>query len=130
MTRSLLAAAVAVTAVGCSTLPPEARQQLRRSLQLYQTGQYDRAIEELDKFLALYGASRPAAEGFYLRAQSYLKLGRIQPARADLKRALKLSNRDDLTARVHAALGSIAYRQHNPTLACWHYQQALPGLPD
>ena len=115
---------------GCTQLPPEAKQQLETARDQYQSAHYSDAVATAGKFLALHASHPVAAEAYYIRGQSYLKLGQTKQARADLQQALDSSKRPDLTARLHATLGSLDYADDNLMAAADHYRQAVPALPN
>lgn len=134
-TSSKRGAAMGLVAVlaalsGCGPLPPEAVQQLQQGQQRYEAGEYVKAVKVLDRFLAGWGGTDAAAEAYYIRGQSYLKLGQPKRCRADLERALTQCKRPDLRARVHVALGSMDWEAGRTSVAIDHYRQALPELPD
>jgi len=115
---------------GCGPLPPEAVQQLQQGQRHYEAGEYVEAVKVLDRFVAGWGGTDAAAEAYYIRGQSYLKLGQPKRCRADLERALTQCKRPDLLARVHVALGSMEWEAGRTSVAIDHYRQALPELPD
>jgi len=135
MTSSKRVAAIGLAAVvaalsGCGPLPPEAVQQLQQGRQHYETGEYVEAVKVLDGFLAAWGGEDAAAEAYYIRGQSYLKLSQPKRCRADLERALMRCKRPDLCARVHVAMGSMDWAAGHTSIAIDHYRRALPELPD
>jgi len=123
-------AAVVAALSGCGPLPPEAVQQLQQGQRHYEAGKYVEAVKALDGFLAGWGGTDAAAEAYYIRGQSYLKLGQPKRCRADLERALTRCKRPDLCARVHVALGSMDWAAGHTSTAVDHYRRALPELPD
>jgi tetratricopeptide (TPR) repeat protein len=122
--------AIVAALSGCGPLPPEAVQQLQQGQQHYKAGKYAEAVKVLDRFLAGWGATEAAAEAYYIRGQSYLKLDQPKRCRADLERALTQCKRPDLCARIHVALGSMDWEAGRTSSAVDHYRQALPDLAD
>ena len=123
-------AALAAALVGCGPLPPEAVRQLQQGQRHYESGQYTEAVKAMDRFLAGWAATDAAAEAYYIRGQSYLKLDQPQRCRADLERVLAGCKRADLCASAHVALGSMDWAAGRESAAIDHYRQALPELPD
>ena len=116
--------------LGCGPLPPEAVQQLQQGQRHYEAGEYVEAVKVLDRFLAGWAATDAAAEAYYIRGQSYLKLGQPKRCRPDLERALTQCKRPELCANAHVALGSMDWAAGRTSAAIDHYRQALPNLPD
>ena len=114
--------------LGCGPLPPEAVQQLQQGQRHYEAGEYVEAVKVLDRFLAGWAATDAAAEAYYIRGQSYLKLGQPRRCRPDLERALTQCKRPELCANVHVALGSMDWAGGRTSAAIDHYRQALPDL--
>ena len=128
--RTLLVCIAGLLLPGCTQLPPEAKQQLETARDQYQAAHYSDAVATAGKFLTLHGSHPVASEAYYIRGQSYLKLGQNKQARADLQQALDGSKRPDLTAKLHATLGSLDYAEDNFMAAADHYRQAVPALPN
>jgi len=125
-----MALAGLLLAGGCSTVPPQAREQLRRAHQDYQAGRYAEATRQTSEFLAAYQNSSPAAEALYIRALCHLRTGQRASAKRDLATAHGWSQRDDLSARIDAILGGMALDAGNAAEAIERWQRALPHLPD
>jgi len=115
---------------GCVQLPPEGRRRLIEADRQYEQGHYRTARDALSGLIQAYPDRAEIAEAYYVRGLCHLKLNRRTAAREDFEQALRRSNRQDLTARVHACLGSLAYEQGDFAQAIDHYQQAIPDLPD
>ena len=94
----------------------------------YNRAEYSDSARQADLFLSQYGQSPEAAEALYLRALSRIRQKRVADARTDLRSALARSKRDDLTARVHAQLGLLAFDAKRWAVAADHLGKAVGAL--
>lgn len=80
---------------GADTLPADSVQNLRYNLAqvAMQTGKYEKAAAELDKWFPL--EKNPSADAWYMRGLAYYKLSRFKQATAPLKKAIALSAHED-----------------------------------
>jgi len=123
------AAALLAAAGGCTTLPPTARQKVADAAREYERGNYGRAESNADTVIKDYPDVNETAEAYYLRGLCAQRMRRTGFAAKDFERALKLSRRKDLTARCHAALGSMAYDDQRWNVANDHFGQSATLLP-
>ena len=124
---TVCAAFVALCAAGCQ-LSPEGRHLLLETGASYNRTEYGESVRQADLFLAQHGRSPEAAEALYVRALSRIRQRRVADARADLRAALSRSERDDLTARVHAQLGLLAFDAKRWAVAADHLGKAIGAL--
>jgi tetratricopeptide (TPR) repeat protein len=82
----------------------------------------------LTRALANDPDSSAAAEGYYIRGLAGLKLLKHSVAAQDFRRAIRLTNREDLRANAHVCLGSIAYERGQWDEAYKNYQAAEGNL--
>jgi tetratricopeptide (TPR) repeat protein len=114
---------------GCTTLPPSAVREIENANQAYRSRDFDRAEDMLTPVIRSHPEIPDTAEAMYLRALCHIRLHRREAARADLKRAIPLSLRPELTALAYAQLGNLAFDEEDYPQAIGCYRQAVPGLP-
>jgi tetratricopeptide (TPR) repeat protein len=122
-------AIIGVAAGGCETFPGAAARQIRQAHQAYQYRQYARCEGLVGPVIAA-NADRPAtAEAYYLRGLSRLRTSQKKAGRADFEAGLRIAQRADLIALLHAQLGNLEYEAGNYRRAAGYYQRAEPSLP-
>ena len=72
--------------VGTMTLPDNSYSRIYLAEHYYQQGDYELALEELDRAVAIYPSS---AEAYYLRAKIYADVGNVDRAHSDLGNAIR-----------------------------------------
>ncbi len=87
--------------------------------QYYNQGEYEKALEAYGKFLTIYPRN---IKTLYNRAMAYDKLGKVEPAKKDLKKLLKLEP-NHLQGRI--TLGEIEFRNDNFKGAFYQFDQAV-----
>ncbi len=85
----------------------------------YEQGQYSKALEAYDKYLAVYPRN---TKTMYNRARTYQKLGNKTKAKADLKKLLKLDP-DHLLGRI--TLGEMEFKAANYAKALYEFDLAV-----
>ncbi len=104
----LLAAAVG----GCAgDLTPAAKQMIKIAQDEYDKGEYRSAIATMDQFIQWNSTFAKAGEGFYIRGMAKEKLKDLEGARADLTKAMEMSQKASdmpLHGKAAAALGDMA----------------------
>ena len=115
---------------GCVPLPPEAIESIRQAHTEYETGQYAQAACRLAPVITEHPNAAEIAEAYYVRALCRLQSGDPSEAKADLLAGLQRSRRAELTARIKACLGNLAYEQGRHDIASSYYAGAVEELPD
>ena len=105
-------------------LNPEFAAYYNRGNAYAKLGQTERAIEDYDKAIEL---NPEYATAYSNRAESLIRLGRLNEATADCRAAQRLAPDHPLT---HAAWGRLAYAQGNHQAAAQRYKQATGLAPD
>ncbi len=114
---------------GCTALPPGAVRQIENANLAYRARDYDRAEGLLTPVIRSHPQSPDTAEALYLRALCHIHRHQRDTARADLKRAIPLSQRPEVTALAYAQLGNLAFDEENYPQAAGCYRHAARGLP-
>ncbi len=114
---------------GCTALPPGAVRQIENANLAYCARDYDRAVGMLTPVIRSHPDSPDTAEALYLRALCHIHRHQRDTARADLKRAISLSQRPDLTALISAQLGNLFFDEENYPQAAACYRHAIRALP-
>lgn len=115
---------------GCTVLPPHVRVQVVEADKSYRNNDYRGAEARLEPVLRDFPNHAESAEAYYIRALARVRMQRIPDAVADLEKAVKLSNRADLTGRANAALGGLYHDQGRYEPAAAALAQALRDLPE
>jgi len=114
---------------GCASISGADRQLLLSASQDYQRGKHSTASHSLDAFLSKHPNAPESAEAYYLRGLCRAQQDRPGPALADLQNGLRLSRRPDLTARIHAAAGSLHFDAGAYAQAAYHFASWRRSLP-
>ena len=115
---------------GCVELPLPAKQELVQAEELYNKRDYTSAKSKLDQILNTYPQYRESSEGYYLRALVYNQISNMSAAQSDLRKAVELSLKPDLTARANAMAGALAFESGNFDEAGKRFEAALRVLPE
>jgi tetratricopeptide (TPR) repeat protein len=126
--KAFALAGCALLAVGCQELTPEARQLLMEGSQAHERGDYASATTKLSQFIDQHKDAPEAAEAYYVRGLSQLRLNHRTEARRDLEAAIEKSARKDVIARAQASLAVMAYDDGNWKAAADYYAEAVPWL--
>lgn len=102
----------------------EADEYYKQALALIPKGQYDQAIDRMDKAIEILPTH---AEYFATRGFIYLQDGVEEKAREDFDRALKLYRFEMLA---HYGLGVLAYRSRKYEEAVHHFNSAVAAQPE
>ena len=121
-------AACACWLAGCAPFPDNARERLVAANRQYESGNVTAARGELDMILRDYPEAPESAEAYYLRGLCAMRSRDTTVASKDLEHCIRLSQRQDLTARAHATLGEIDFGAERYSAACGHFAAAIPGL--
>jgi tetratricopeptide (TPR) repeat protein len=125
-----IAIAVVVVVAGCTRLPASAMQRIEQGHRAYQAGRYSQSQHMLSPVIAQYRNEPDIAEALYVRGLCRLKTGAADAARNDFKAALRITDRDELRALLHAQLGNLEYEAGRYETAIGHYRAAdRAGLP-
>lgn len=114
---------------GCSQLPPDARQRLLSSDELYRSGRYPEARQQLSDLIRQHADKAEIGEAYYLRGLCGIQMKDRTAGRGDLERAVETTNREDVRGRALATLGIMAYEDGDFELAVDHLQEAVKLLP-
>lgn len=104
-------------------------RQIENANLAYRARDYDRAEGMLTPVIRSHPESPDTAEALYLRALCHIHRQQRDTARADLKRAIPMSQRPDLTALAYAQLGNLAFDEEDYPQAAGCYHYAAKGLP-
>lgn len=119
-----------MTAAGCTRLPASAVRQICQAHQAYRAGRYTQSQRLATPVIAKYADKPDVAEALYVRGLARLKTGTAPAARADFESALRITDRDELRALLHAQLGNLDYEAGHHQSAIRHYRNAERiGLP-
>jgi tetratricopeptide (TPR) repeat protein len=126
----LLALAAAFVLAGCNGAVSDAgRRWLETADAAYRRGDDAEAIRAAGEFLELHPRIQESGEALYIRGLALRRGGDTEAARADLEAAAELTRRPDLLARIHLALGEIAFQDARMPAAESHYRQVLELTP-
>ncbi len=114
---------------GCDRLPAAAVKQLRQSHDAYRHKQYSAADRYASRVITTHAASPDTAEAYYLRGLAALRQDRGGNARRDFEAGLRLSDRPELIALLHAQIGNLEFEQQHYEQAVALYRQAEHDLP-
>lgn len=115
---------------GCTIMGPAERQSLREASEQYNRGEVPAAVVRLDRLIRDYGSAPEVAEAYYLRGLCRMKMGQVRPAISDFENAVDKSQRDEVTARARASLGTIAFQNSEWGRAADLYAASVNHLPD
>jgi tetratricopeptide (TPR) repeat protein len=119
-----------IACAGCSTVSPDGVNLLQSANADYNSNHWPQAENQAALFIDRYHDTPVVAEAYYLRGMARVQQKQYASAEADFQRALENSKRKDLTAKVHAIMGSVAMIQDKPGKAVEHYRQAIVGLEE
>ena len=119
-----------VAGTGCDRLPAPAVTRIRQGHHAYQRGDYARVQRLLSPVIAAHAERPDVGEAYYVRGLARLKAGQAKAAANDFQAALRVADRSELKALLHAQLGNLAFEDGQYESAARHYRRAAPNLPD
>ncbi len=127
---TLAAGLCLLACTGCVTISPDAVNLLQSANADYNSSHWTQAENQAAIFIEKYQNTPVVAEAYYVRGMARVQQKQYAPAEADFQKALEYSKRKDLTAKVHAIMGTVAMIQDKPLKAVEHYRQAIAGLDE
>lgn len=113
----------------CKTTQEAQQAKLNDGFSSYTVRNFDAAEKSADEFISKAPNDPDADEAYYLRGISRLGREDKKGAAEDLRTAISKSDRNDLKAKAHRALGDLAFDQQNWPEAVRQYQNAMKYLP-
>lgn len=113
-----------LTGAGCSELPPDAVTQIRQANRSYRQANYGDTDRHASTAINAYPQHPATAEAYYLRGLARLKSDDRTAARRDFDTALKLTNRKDLEAKLHAQQGHLLFDEGRYQRALGHFRKS------
>lgn len=114
---------------GCTQASKQDREALAQGFTNYSSQQYDRAEAAADAYIRKYPDDPNVDEAYYLRGMARLGKGSPAAAAQDLNTAIAKTQRDDLNAKAHRALGDMAYAAQRFEQSIEYYCTALQFYP-
>lgn len=113
----------------CQTANQAQQTKLNDGFNQYTQRKFDLSEQAADEFIRKTPNDPSIDEAYYLRGISRLGREDKKGASQDLKNAISKSNRSDLKAKAHRALGDLAFDEQNWSEAVKQYQSAIKYLP-
>lgn len=120
---------VLLSLASCQSVSQTQQRKLDDGFNSYTLRNFDASERAADEFIRKTPNDPTVGEAYYLRGVSRLGRGDRQGASADLAAAIAKSDRTDLKAKAHRALGDLAFDAQNWPEAVKQYQNAMRYLP-
>lgn len=127
---ALCALLLPIAGTGCDRLPAPAVTRIRQGHRAYRQGDYARAQRLLSPVIAAHADQPDVGEAYYVRGLARLRAGQTKAAANDFQAALRVADRSELKALLHAQLGNLAFEDGQYGSAARHYRRAAPDLPN
>lgn len=113
----------------CQSVGETQQSRLNEGFSSYTLRNFDASEKAADEFISKAPNDPSVDEAYYLRGISRLGREDKKSAAEDLRTAIAKSNRNDLKAKAHRALGDLAFDAQNWAEAVTQYQNAIRYLP-